>query len=46
MSKGCLKGEATNRGAASDAQVLRNPKSSKAAMTAAASALTQRSNNK
>jgi hypothetical protein len=46
MPKDRSKGEVTKRAASADAKVLRNPKSSKAAKTAAASALTQRPNKK
>ncbi|ASY61362.1 hypothetical protein [Sinorhizobium sp. CCBAU 05631] len=47
MPKHVSKGEVTSKRAASAAaKVLRNPKSSKAAKTASASALTQRPNKK
>ena len=47
MTKRGSKGEVTSRKAATAAsQVLRDPKSSKAAKSAAASALTQRPNKK
>lgn len=47
MAKRAFKGEVTSKKAASAAsQVLRDPKSSKAAKSAAASALTQRPNKK
>lgn len=47
MPKRSSKGEVTSKKAASAAgKVLRNPRSSKAAKTAAASALTQRPNKK
>ena len=47
MPKRGSKGEVTsNRAASAAAKVLRNPNSSKAAKTAAASALTQRPNKK
>lgn len=47
MPKRGSKGEVTSKRVASAAaKVLRNPKSSKAAKTAAASALTQRPNKK
>lgn len=47
MAKHGSKGEVTSKKAASAAaKVLRNPRSSKAAKTAAASALTQRPNKK
>jgi hypothetical protein len=47
MPKRGSKGEVTsNRAASAAAKVLRNPSSSKAAKTAAASALTQRPNKK
>ena len=47
MPKRGSKGEVTSmRAASAAAKVLRNPRSSKAAKTAAASALTQRPNKK